>query len=100
MAIPSWKFIPALVCGNTVVFKPSSQTPLSALNFLNVLIEAGVPAGVVNMITGDAEVGTAMTTDPAVSIVSFTGSTNVGSIVNQAAAPPFNKVHLALRGQD
>ena len=66
MAIPSWKIIPALVCGNTVVFKPSSQTPLSALNFVNVLIEAGVPKGVVNMVTGDAEVGTAMTTDPAV----------------------------------
>ena len=54
MAIPSWKIIPALVCGNTVVFKPSSQTPLSALNFVNVLIEAGVPNGVVNMVTGDA----------------------------------------------
>src|SRR5829696_2722873 len=63
MAIPSWKIIPALVCGNTVVFKPSSNTPLSALNFVNVLIEAGVPKGVVNMITGDAEVGTPMTTD-------------------------------------
>ena len=58
MAIPSWKIIPALVCGNTVVFKPSSQTPLSALNFVKVLIEAGVPKGVVNMVTGDADVGT------------------------------------------
>ena len=100
MAIPSWKIIPALVCGNTVVFKPSSQTPLSALNFLNVLIEAGVPRGVVNMITGDAEVGTAMTTDPAVSIVSFTGSTNVGRIVNLAAAPTFKKVHLEMGGKN
>jgi aldehyde dehydrogenase (NAD+) len=100
MAIPSWKIIPALVCGNTVVFKPSSQTPLSALNFLNVLIEAGVPGGVVNLITGDAEVGTAMTTDPAVSIVSFTGSTNVGRIVNLAAAPTFKKVHLEMGGKN
>jgi aldehyde dehydrogenase (NAD+) len=100
MAIPSWKIIPALVCGNTVVFKPSSQTPLSALNFVNVLIEAGVPKGVVNMITGDAEVGTAMTTDPAVSIVSFTGSTNVGRIVNLAAAPTFKKVHLEMGGKN
>jgi acyl-CoA reductase-like NAD-dependent aldehyde dehydrogenase len=100
MAIPSWKIIPALVCGNTVVFKPSSQTPLSALNFVNVLIEAGVPKGVVNMITGDAEVGTAMTTDPAVRIVSFTGSTNVGRIVNQAAAPTFKKVHLEMGGKN
>ena len=78
MAIPSWKIIPALVCGNTVVFKPSSNTPLSALNFVKVLIEAGIPKGVVNMVTGDADVGTAMTTDPRVRVVSFTGSTNVG----------------------
>jgi aldehyde dehydrogenase (NAD+) len=100
MAIPSWKIIPALVAGNTVVFKPSSMTPLSALNFLNVLIEAGVPKGVVNMVTGDAEVGTTMTTDPAVRIVSFTGSTNVGRIVNQAAAPTFKKVHLEMGGKN
>jgi acyl-CoA reductase-like NAD-dependent aldehyde dehydrogenase len=100
MAIPSWKIMPALVCGNTVVFKPSSNTPLSALNFLNVLIEAGVPKGVVNMVTGDADVGTAMTTDPRVSVVSFTGSTNVGRQVNQAAAPTFKKVHLEMGGKN
>jgi aldehyde dehydrogenase (NAD+) len=101
MAIPSWKIIPALVCGNTVVFKPSSMTPLSALNFVNVLTDAGVPPGVVNMITGDGpEVGTPMTTDPAVRIVSFTGSTNVGRIVNQAAAPTFKKVHLEMGGKN
>src|SRR5258707_12105358 len=100
MAIPSWKIVPALFCGNTVVFQPSSQTPLSALNFVNVLIEAGVPKGVVNMVTGDAEVGTAMTTDPAVRIVSFTGSTTVGRILNQAAAPTFKKVHLEMGGKN
>jgi aldehyde dehydrogenase (NAD+) len=100
MAIPSWKIMPALVCGNTVVFKPSSNTPQSALNFLNVLIEAGVPKGVVNMVTGDAEVGTAMTTDPRVSVVSFTGSTTVGRQVNQAAAPTFKKVHLEMGGKN
>jgi alpha-ketoglutaric semialdehyde dehydrogenase len=100
MAIPSWKIIPALVCGNTVVFKPSSQTPLSALNFVKVLIEAGVPDGVVNMITGDADAGTAMTTDPAVRIVSFTGSTNVGRIVNQACASTFKKIHLEMGGKN
>ena len=52
MAIPSWKIVPALVCGNTVVFKPSSLTPLSAVNFVKVLEEAGIPAGVVNLVTG------------------------------------------------
>jgi aldehyde dehydrogenase (NAD+) len=100
MAIPSWKMIPALVCGNTIVFKPSSNAPLSALNFVNVLTEAGIPKGVVNMVTGDAEVGTPMTTDERVSVVSFTGSTRVGRLVNQAAAPTFKKVHLEMGGKN
>src|SRR3954471_14878294 len=101
MAIPSWKIIPALVCGNTVVFKPASQTPLSALNFVNVLEDAGIPKGVVNMVTGDGdEVGTPLTTSEAVRVVSFTGSTKVGRIVNQAAAPTFKKVHLEMGGKN
>jgi len=100
MAIPSWKMIPALVCGNTIVFKPSSNTPLSALNFVSVLTEAGIPKGVVNMVTGDAEVGTPMTTDERVKVVSFTGSTRVGRLVNQAAAPTFKKVHLEMGGKN
>src|SRR5688500_14011512 len=101
MAIPSWKIVPALVAGNTVVFKPASQTPLSALNFVNVLTEAAVPKGVVNTITAAGpEVGTPMTTDPRVRVVSFTGSTHVGRIVNQAAAPTFKKVHLEMGGKN
>jgi acyl-CoA reductase-like NAD-dependent aldehyde dehydrogenase len=101
MAIPSWKIIPALVCGNTVVFKPASQTPLSAVNFVKVLTDAGIPKGVVNMVTGDGpEVGTPMTTHEAVRVVSFTGSTHVGRIVNQAAAPSFKKVHLEMGGKN
>jgi acyl-CoA reductase-like NAD-dependent aldehyde dehydrogenase len=101
MAIPSWKIIPALVCGNTVVFKPASQTPLSALNFVKVLEDAGVPKGVVNMVTGDGdEVGTPLTTHDAVRVVSFTGSTHVGRIVNQASAPGFKKVHLEMGGKN
>jgi acyl-CoA reductase-like NAD-dependent aldehyde dehydrogenase len=101
MAIPSWKIIPALVCGNTVVFKPASQTPLSAVNFVSVLEEAGIPKGVVNMVTGDGdEVGTPLTTDDTVRVVSFTGSTHVGRIVNLAAAPSFKKVHLEMGGKN
>ena len=101
MAIPSWKTIPALVCGNTVVFKPASQTPLSAVNFVKALTDAGIPKGVVNMVTGDGpEVGTPMTTDERVRVVSFTGSTHVGRIVNQAAAPSFKKVHLEMGGKN
>ena len=101
MAIPSWKIIPALVCGNTVVFKPASQTPLSAINFVKVLEDAGVPRGVVNLVTGDGdEVGTPLTTHETVRVVSFTGSTHVGRIVNQAAAPSFKKVHLEMGGKN
>jgi acyl-CoA reductase-like NAD-dependent aldehyde dehydrogenase len=101
MAIPSWKIVPALVCGNTVVFKPASQTPLSALNFVKVLEDAGIPKGVVNMVTGDGDdVGTPLTTHAVVRVVSFTGSTHVGRIVNQAAAPGFKKVHLEMGGKN
>jgi alpha-ketoglutaric semialdehyde dehydrogenase len=101
MAIPSWKIIPALVCGNTVVFKPASQTPLSAVNFVKVLEDAGIPKGVVNVVTGDGdEVGTPLTTHGAVRVVSFTGSTHVGRIVNQASAPGFKKVHLEMGGKN
>ncbi|MBA3272028.1 MAG: aldehyde dehydrogenase family protein [Acidobacteria bacterium] len=100
MAIPSWKIIPALVCGNTVVFKPSELTPLSALNFVRVLEEAGVPPGVVNMVTGGPIIGELFTTHRDISVVSFTGSTAVGRLVNQNAAPHFKKVHLEMGGKN
>jgi aldehyde dehydrogenase (NAD+) len=100
MAIPSWKITPALVCGNTVVLKPATLTPLSAINFVQVLEEAGVPPGVVNLVTGGADVGTVMATHEAVKVVSFTGSTAVGRIVNQNAAPGFKKVHLEMGGKN
>jgi aldehyde dehydrogenase (NAD+) len=101
MAIPSWKIIPALVCGNTVVFKPATLTPLSAINFVKILEEAGIPKGVVNLVTGGGDaVGTAMTTADAVRVVSFTGSTEVGRIVSQKAAPSFKKVHLEMGGKN
>src|SRR3954471_6514377 len=101
MAIPSWKIIPALVCGTTVVFKPATLTPLSALNFVKILEEAGIPPGVVNLVTGGgAEVGNAMLVSDAVGIVSFTGSTEVGRTVAQQAAPSFKKVHLELGGKN
>jgi aldehyde dehydrogenase (NAD+) len=101
MAIPSWKIIPALVCGNTVVFKPASLTPLSAVNFVKVLEEAGLPPGVVNLVMGGGdEVGAAMTTAADVRVVSFTGSTTVGRAVSERAAPSFRKVHLEMGGKN
>src|SRR5437899_4401087 len=88
MAIPSWKIVPALVCGNTVVFKPATLTPLSALNFVRILEEAGVPRGVVNLVTGGGgDVGNAMLVSDTVRIVSFTGSTEVGRTVAEKAGP-------------
>src|SRR5688500_19142684 len=98
MAIPSWKIIPALICGNTVVLKPATLTPLSAVNFVKVLEEAGVPPGVVNLVTGGADVGTGLATDERVQVGSFTGSTAVGRIVNHNAALRFTKVHIAVGG--
>ncbi len=101
MAIPSWKIIPALVCGNTVVFKPATLTPLSALNFVKILEEAGIPRGVVNLVTGGGgDVGTAMVVSDTVRIVSFTGSTDVGRTVSEHAAPSFKKVHLEMGGKN
>ncbi len=100
MAIPSWKIMPALVCGNTVVFKPATLTPLSALNFVRVLEDAGVPKGVVNFVTGGPDIGTLMSKHDAVKVVSFTGSTAVGRIVNENAAPGFKKVHLEMGGKN
>jgi aldehyde dehydrogenase (NAD+) len=101
MAIPSWKIIPALVCGNTVVFKPATLTPLSAVNFVQVLEEAGIPRGVVNLVHGGGdEVGTAMLAEEHVRVVSFTGSTDVGRKVSERAAPAFKKVHLEMGGKN
>jgi acyl-CoA reductase-like NAD-dependent aldehyde dehydrogenase len=101
MAIPSWKVIPALVCGNTVVFKPASLTPLSAWHFVKILEEAGIPPGVVNMVTGGGdEVGGALVASDAIRVVSFTGSTEIGRTVSRVAAPSFKKVHLEMGGKN
>jgi aldehyde dehydrogenase (NAD+) len=89
------------VCGNTVVFKPATLTPLSAVHFVKILEEAGLPPGVVNLVTGGGEeVGEALTVADAVRVVSFTGSTTVGRMVSQKAAPSFKKVHLEMGGKN
>ena len=87
MAIPSWKLIPALICGNTVVMKPAEDTPLSTYNLVKACEEAGIPPGVVNLVTGYGEtVGAAMTNHPALRLISFTGSTTTGRAVASACA--------------
>ncbi|MGH9647178.1 MAG: aldehyde dehydrogenase family protein, partial [Bryobacteraceae bacterium] len=85
MAIPSWKLMPALVCGNTVVIKPAEDTPLSTYNLIKACEEAGVPPGVVNLVTGYGEtVGARITSHPSLRLISFTGSTETGRAVAYA----------------
>jgi aldehyde dehydrogenase (NAD+) len=101
MAIPSWKILPALVCGNTVVIKPAEDTPLSTYNFVSALEEAGVPPGVVNIITGHGEeAGGALVNHPLVRLISFTGSTDVGRSVGQAAAATDKTCSLEMGGKN
>lgn len=86
MAIPSWKLIPALVCGNTVVIKPAEDTPLSTINLVKACEEAGIPPGVVNVVTGYGDAGAALTNHADVRLISFTGSTATGRKVAAACA--------------
>lgn len=101
MAIPSWKIMPALVCGNTVVIKPATDTPLSSINLVKSLAECGLPKGVLNLVTGSgSEVGNPLMMHPDVKVVSFTGSTEVGRAVSEACAPQFKHCHLEMGGKN
>jgi aldehyde dehydrogenase (NAD+) len=101
MAIPAWKGMAALVCGNTVVIKPASQTPLSVVLLTEAFEEAGLPAGVWNMVTGGGrEVGEPMLVHPKIRVISFTGSTDVGRHINTVCAPQFKHVHLEMGGKN
>jgi len=101
MAIPSWKIMPALICGNTVVIKPAEDTPLSTYNLAQILSEAGLPRGVLNVVNGEGpEVGAPLVRHPGISAVSFTGSTEVGRLVNEACAPTFKPCHLEMGGKN
>jgi len=101
IAIPSWKAMPALICGNTIVLKPAEDTPLSTFHLAEVLEEAGLPAGVLNVVFGDGPgAGAPVVNHPDINLVSFTGSTEVGRIVSQACAPTFKKCHLEMGGKN
>ncbi len=101
MAIPSWKLFPALVCGNTCVIKPAEDTPLSTYHLVETLMEAGLPAGVVNIITGfGPEAGAPLVEHPQVRAISFTGSSEVGRIVGQTAAGHFKPCSLEMGGKN
>jgi acyl-CoA reductase-like NAD-dependent aldehyde dehydrogenase len=101
MAIPSWKIMPALVTGNTVVFKPSQFSPKSAYNLVKTLEEAGIPPGVVNLVFGEgAEVGGALIEHPSVELVSFTGSNAVGQQIAVQCAQLGKPVSLEMGGKN
>jgi betaine-aldehyde dehydrogenase len=97
--IASWKAAPALACGNTMVFKPSETTPLCALKVAEILIEAGAPAGVYNVVQGYGAVGASLVTDPRVAKVSLTGSVPTGRKVYAAAAAGIRNVTMELGGK-
>jgi aldehyde dehydrogenase (NAD+) len=93
------KIVPSLLAGNTLVLKPSPFTPYSALLFGEIADEVGLPEGVLNIVTGGAEVGSLLSASPGVDMVSFTGSETVGIAIMQQAAPTLKRVHLELGGK-
>jgi aldehyde dehydrogenase (NAD+) len=101
IAIPAWKIAPALVCGDTVVLKPAEDTPLLAERFVELLVEAGCPPGVVNIVHGFGEsAGEALVRHPDVPVITFTGSRETGVAVTHAAADALKHVHLELGGKN
>src|SRR5438105_2365561 len=101
MAIPSWKLMPALISGNTVVLKPAEDAPLSAYHLVQVLTEAGVPRGVVNLVSGDGpSAGAPLAQHKSVPVISFTGSSSVGRLVAEACAPDFKHCSLEMGGKN
>ncbi len=101
MAIPTWKIFPALLSGNTVVFKPASDTPATATSLVEILLEAGVPGGVINIVHGGGgEVGMGIVAHEDVDLVSFTGSTSVGKKISEVAAGTLKRVSLELGGKN
>lgn len=99
IAIPAWKIAPALICGNTVVFKPSSDTPQSAIELVKILEQASLPKGVINLVTGSGEeVGNSIVTHPKISGISFTGNIETGKFITQNAG--LKKIGLELGGKN
>ncbi len=99
LLMAAWKLAPALAAGCTVVLKPAEQTPLSVLRLGELLLEAGLPQGVVNIVPGYGEAGAALASHPDVDKVAFTGSTEVGKLILQGAAVNLKKVTLELGGK-
>ncbi len=99
LLMAAWKIAPALACGNTVVLKPAETTPLTALHLAKIFQEAGLPDGVVNIVTGAGETGAALVDHPGVDKIAFTGSTPVGKWIAQATAGTNKRLSLELGGK-
>ncbi|MBM3830324.1 MAG: aldehyde dehydrogenase family protein, partial [Verrucomicrobia bacterium] len=99
LLMAAWKIAPALACGNTVVLKPAETTSLTALRLAEIFAEAGLPDGVVNIITGAGETGRALVNHPGVDKIAFTGSTEVGKLIAKACAGSKKKLTLELGGK-
>jgi aldehyde dehydrogenase (NAD+) len=101
IAIPAWKLAPALVCGNTVVFKPASQAPMTAVRLVEILQATGLPKGVLNLVTGSGgRVGSPLVAHPTVRAISFTGSDVTGREIAQVAARRLARVQLEMGGKN
>lgn len=100
VAVPSWKMLPALIAGNCVVFKPSEDTPATSMAFVKVFEDAGLPPGVLNLVTGAGVAGAALANHPDVRVISFTGSTDTGLKVYSQAASLGKKVTLEMGGKN
>ncbi|MEO7913720.1 MAG: aldehyde dehydrogenase family protein [Roseiflexaceae bacterium] len=100
MAIPSWKILPALIMGNTVVIKPAPDTPLSTYNLVQCLVDAGLPNGVLNIVSGGADVGEPLIKHPDVKVISFTGSTKTGARVTELAGTGMKRLSLEMGGKN
>jgi aldehyde dehydrogenase (NAD+) len=101
MAIPTWKIFPAVLSGNTVVFKPATDTPKTAATLVEIMMEAGIPEGVINIVHGaGSEVGSAMTSHPDIDLISFTGSTVVGKQIQKDSTETLKRVSLELGGKN
>jgi aldehyde dehydrogenase (NAD+) len=99
LLLASWKLGPALACGNTVVLKPAEQTPLTTLRFGELALEGGIPAGVLNVVTGGADTGKAIVSHAGIDKIAFTGSTTVGKEIMRGAADSLKRITLELGGK-
>ena len=100
LAIPTWKMFPALVCGNACVFKPAEDVPHTATAFVEILLEAGLPPDVIQLVHGDGAAGAAIVEHPGIPVISFTGSTDTGSSVGETCGRMHKRLSLEMGGKN